>query len=87
MQNPSTRRTATQRPPPNEPALRRANTPVGCRLDGVAHLLIYVGAEGNQTVAVDAPYAGVDVRVEPLPAQISAAFGSDIYVGAIRTSQ
>jgi len=35
---------------------------------------------------VDAPYTGVDVRVEPFPDTIGAAFGSDIYVGATRPS-
>lgn len=33
---------------------------------------------------VDAPYTGADVRVEPFPATVGAAFGGLTYLGATR---
>jgi cell wall-associated NlpC family hydrolase len=50
----------------------------------VSHVGIYVGTQDGHTVMVDAPYTGVDVRVEPFPDTIGASFGSDIYAGATR---
>jgi len=44
----------------------------------VSHVGIYIG-NGQM---VDAPYTGVDVRVESFPTTVGASWGSDIYVGA-----
>ena len=48
----------------------------------VDHVGIYVGTEGGQAVMVDAPYTGVDVRVEPFPTAVGAAFGDLLFLGA-----
>ncbi len=48
----------------------------------VSHVGIFVGIEAGQAVMVDAPYTGVDVRVEPFPTEVGASWGSDIFVGA-----
>lgn len=44
----------------------------------ITHVGIYIG-NGQM---VDAPYTGVDVRVESFPTSVGASWGSDIYVGA-----
>jgi len=44
----------------------------------VSHVGIYIG-NGQM---VDAPYTGVDVRVESFPTTVGASWGSDLYVGA-----
>ena len=44
----------------------------------ITHVGIYIG-NGQM---VDAPFTGVDVRVESFPTTQGAAWGSDIYVGA-----
>jgi len=44
----------------------------------ITHVGIYIG-NGQM---VDAPYTGVDVRVESFPMTVAASWGSDIYVGA-----
>jgi cell wall-associated NlpC family hydrolase len=51
---------------------------------GIDHVGLYVGDVDGQTVMVDAPYTGADVRAEPFPATIGAAFGSLLFVGATR---
>ena len=48
----------------------------------VDHVGLYVGIQGGQAVMVDAPYTGADVRVEPFPTTIGAAFGDLTYLGA-----
>ena len=48
----------------------------------IEHVGIYVGMQNGQRVMVDAPHAGADVRVEPLPATIDAAWGAEVFVGA-----
>lgn len=45
----------------------------------VTHVGLVVDPAG---VMVDAPHTGADVRVEPFPTEIGAAWGSDVYVGA-----
>lgn len=51
----------------------------------VSHVGIYAGIEGGQTVMVDAPHTGADVRVEPFPTTVGASFGAgDVYLGATR---
>jgi cell wall-associated NlpC family hydrolase len=54
--------------------------------DDVTHVGLYVGTDNGQPLMVDAPYTGVDVRVEPFPDTIGAPFGTDIYMGATRPS-
>jgi len=44
----------------------------------ITHVGIYIG-NGQM---VDAPYTGVDVRVESFPMTVAASWGSDVYVGA-----
>ena len=50
----------------------------------VSHVGIYIGVQGGQTVMVDAPHTGADVRVEPFPAAIGASWGAETFVGAIQ---
>jgi cell wall-associated NlpC family hydrolase len=50
----------------------------------VEHVGLYIGIEGGKTVMVDAPHTGADVRVEPFPTTVGAAFGGETYVGATR---
>ena len=48
----------------------------------IDHVGIYVGVEGGQSVMVDAPHTGANVRVEPFPATVDASWGTDAFVGA-----
>jgi cell wall-associated NlpC family hydrolase len=48
----------------------------------VTHVGIYVGVQDGQSVMVDAPHSGAEVRVEPFPSRIGAAWGTDSYLGA-----
>ncbi len=48
----------------------------------VSHVGIYIGVQGCQTVMVDAPHTGADVRAEPFPATIGASWGTATYLGA-----
>ncbi|MHB1555424.1 MAG: C40 family peptidase [Acidimicrobiales bacterium] len=48
----------------------------------VTHVGIYVGVQDGQSVMVDAPHRGAEVRVEPFPSRIGAAWGTDSYLGA-----
>ncbi len=48
----------------------------------VEHVGIYVGMGGGRAVMVDAPYTGVDVRVESFPTTVGASWGTDTYLGA-----
>ena len=50
----------------------------------VDHVGLYVGVADGQTVMVDAPHTGADVRVEPFPDAPGAAWGGLSYVGATR---
>jgi cell wall-associated NlpC family hydrolase len=51
---------------------------------GIDHVGLYVGVVDGQTVMVDAPHTGADVRAEPFPATVGAGFGSLVLVGATR---
>jgi len=53
---------------------------------GIDHVGIYIGTEDGQSVMIDAPHTGADVRVEPFPTTAGAAFGDLLYVGATRPS-
>jgi cell wall-associated NlpC family hydrolase len=52
----------------------------------IDHVGLYVGVVNGQSVMVDAPYTGADVRAEGFPAPIGAPFGGLVFVGATRPS-
>jgi cell wall-associated NlpC family hydrolase len=52
----------------------------------IDHVGLYVGVVGGQSVMVDAPHTGADVRAEGFPPTVGAPFGSLIFVGATRPS-
>jgi cell wall-associated NlpC family hydrolase len=54
----------------------------GQGLTAIDHVGIYVGVQNGQSVMVDAPHTGADVRVEPFPATVDASWGTDAFVGA-----
>jgi cell wall-associated NlpC family hydrolase len=52
----------------------------------IDHVGLYVGVVDGQSVMVDAPYSGADVRAEGFPAMVGAPFGGLVFVGATRPS-
>jgi cell wall-associated NlpC family hydrolase len=48
----------------------------------VSHVGIYVGVQDGQSVMVDAPHTGADVRVEPFPDAVGSTWGGETYLGA-----
>jgi cell wall-associated NlpC family hydrolase len=50
----------------------------------IDHVGLFVGVVGGQTVMVDAPFTGADVRADAFPDTVGAPFGSLIFVGATR---
>lgn len=50
----------------------------------IDHVGLYVGLVDGQSVMVDAPHTGADVRAEAFPVTPGAHFGSLLYVGATR---
>ncbi len=56
----------------------------GSGASDIDHVGLYVGVVNGQTVMVDAPFTGADVRAEPFPATVGATFGSLLFVGATR---
>ncbi len=54
----------------------------GESVTAVDHVGIYVGVQDGQSVMVDAPHDGADVRVEPFPDVVGDAWGDEIYLGA-----
>jgi cell wall-associated NlpC family hydrolase len=52
----------------------------------IDHVGLYVGVVDGQSVMVDAPYTGADVRAEGIPVTVGARFGGLIFVGATRPS-
>ncbi len=48
----------------------------------VTHVGIYAGVQDGQTVMVDAPHSGADVRVEPFPDVVGQSWGRERYLGA-----
>ena len=54
----------------------------GSGLTGVSHVGIYVGVQAGQSVMVDAPHTGADVRVEPFPDAVGSTWGGEAYLGA-----
>jgi cell wall-associated NlpC family hydrolase len=54
----------------------------GASSAAIDHVGLYVGTQDGQALMVDAPHTGADVRVEPFPTAIGAAFGDQLFVGA-----
>ena len=54
----------------------------GSGITDVSHVGIYVGVQGGQSVMVDAPHTGADVRVEPFPDAVGSTWGGKRYLGA-----
>ncbi len=52
----------------------------------IDHVGLYVGVVDGQSVMVDAPHTGADVRAEGFPATVGAPFGGLDFVGATRPS-
>jgi cell wall-associated NlpC family hydrolase len=52
----------------------------------IDHVGLYVGVVDGQSVMVDAPYTGADVRADAFPATVGAPFGGLVFVGATRPS-
>ena len=52
----------------------------------IDHVGLYVGVVDGQSVMVDAPHTGADVRAEGFPATVGAPFGGLVFVGATRPS-
>ena len=50
----------------------------------IEHVGLFVGVYDNDSIMVDAPSSGADVRAEAFPATVGAPFGSLLYVGATR---
>ena len=48
----------------------------------VSHVGIYVGVQDGQSVMVDAPHTGAEVRVEPFPDVVGQSWGGERYLGA-----
>jgi cell wall-associated NlpC family hydrolase len=52
----------------------------------IDHVGLYVGVVDGQSVMVDAPYTGAEVRADAFPSTVGAAFGGLVFVGATRPS-
>jgi cell wall-associated NlpC family hydrolase len=52
----------------------------------IDHVGLYVGLVDGQSVMVDAPYTGADVRAEEFPTTVGAPFGGLIFLGATHPS-
>ena len=52
----------------------------------VDHVGLFVGVVDGQSVMVDAPHTGADVRAEGFPPTVGAPFGGLVFVGATRPS-
>ena len=50
----------------------------------IDHVGMFVGDIGGESVMVDAPHTGADVRAEPFPSTPGAHFGSLLFIGATR---
>jgi len=48
----------------------------------VTHVGIYAGVQDGQSVMVDAPHSGAEVRVEPFPDVVGQSWGGERYLGA-----
>jgi cell wall-associated NlpC family hydrolase len=52
----------------------------------IDHVGLYAGVVDGQSVMVDAPHTGADVRAEGFPATVGTPFGGLVFVGATRPS-
>ena len=75
---------ATEKLGPGDPLMAGDLVFFGAGPANVTHVGIYVGVEDGETMMVDAPETGADVRVEPFPGTPGSAWGSDVYLGATR---
>jgi cell wall-associated NlpC family hydrolase len=50
----------------------------------IQHVGLFVGTDNGESIMVDAPSSGTDVRAEAFPSTVGAWFGSLQYVGATR---
>jgi hypothetical protein len=48
----------------------------------LGHVGNYAGIQGGQTVMVDAPHSGAEIRVEPFPDVVGQSWSTERYVGA-----
>ena len=53
--------------------------------NSIDHVGLYAGVVSGQTVMVDAPHTGADVRAEAFPATPGASFGSLLFIGGDAT--
>ncbi len=47
----------------------------------VSHVGVYAGVQDGQSVMVDAPHSGAEVRVEPFPNAVGSTWGGETYLG------
>jgi cell wall-associated NlpC family hydrolase len=52
--------------------------------EDIQHVGLFVGVYEAESIMVDAPSTGADVRAEAFPATVGAPFGGQLYVGATR---
>jgi cell wall-associated NlpC family hydrolase len=76
----------TPRVPPDAPLEPGDLVFFGGGPSSIDHVGLYVGVVDGQSVMVDAPHTGADVRAEGFPATVGAAFGGLVFVGAARPS-
>ncbi len=58
----------------------------GGSTSSIDHVGLYVGVVDGQSVMVDAPHTGADVRAEGFPAMVGSPYGGLVFVGATRPS-
>jgi len=56
----------------------------GSDVRNVSHVGLYLGLDDTQSIMVDAPHEGAEVRVESFQAAVGARWGSLTYLGASR---
>jgi cell wall-associated NlpC family hydrolase len=77
---------ATAKVPPGSPLKPGDLVFFGGGPSSIDHVGLYVGVVDGQSVMVDAPHTGADVRAEGFPATVGAPFGGLVFVGATRPS-
>ncbi len=77
---------ATPKVPPSAPLEPGDLVFFGGSPASVDHVGLYVGVVDDQSVMVDAPYTGADVRAEAFPSTVGSSFGNIVFVGATRPS-
>ncbi|WP_239311019.1 MULTISPECIES: NlpC/P60 family protein [unclassified Frankia] len=56
----------------------------GSGIRDVSHVGLYLGPDETQSIMVDAPHEGAEVRIESFPTTVGARWGSLTYLGASR---